>query len=352
MERLTRRNALTAAIPLAATPFAVKAALAQDSKPPAHGEPGHNHATDHGQVDATKGGGHAGATFKQGGTVDHAANGFDPTDILRDFDYGKTRRLASGKVLREWTLIAQDKEIEVTPGVKYAAWTYNGRVPGPTLRAREGEKLRVRFVNASEHPHTVHFHGIHTAAMDGVPGLGAGLLQQGEETTYEFDAEPFGCHLYHCHSAPLAEHIVKGLYGGFIIDPRDDTRPEADEMVMVLNGFDTNFDEENEVYAANTVGFHYMENPIKVKRDELLRIYLINVTEFDPINSLHVHANFFEWYPTGTSLRSSELTDTIMLCQGQRGIAEMRFKFPGKYMFHAHQSEFAELGWMSFFEVS
>ena len=52
------------------------------------------------------------------------------------------------------------------PGVKYEAWTYNGRVPGPTLRAREGERLRIRFVNGSEHPHTMHFHGIHPA-LDG-----------------------------------------------------------------------------------------------------------------------------------------------------------------------------------------
>ena len=57
-------------------------------------------------------------------------------------------------------IVAQDKEIEVAPGVKYEAWTYNGRVPGPTLRGSEGELLRIRFVNASEHPHTMHFHGV------------------------------------------------------------------------------------------------------------------------------------------------------------------------------------------------
>ena len=110
---------------------------------------------------AVHGGGNAGPTFRTGDAVDHAANGFNPTEILRDFDWGKTTRLASGRVLREWTLVAGDKEIEVAPGVKYPAWTYNGRVPGPTLRCREGELLRVRFVNGSEHPHTIHFHGLH-----------------------------------------------------------------------------------------------------------------------------------------------------------------------------------------------
>src|SRR5262245_66244978 len=99
--------------------------------------------------------------------------------MLRDFDWGRTKRLASGRVLREWTLVAGDKEIEVAPGVRYPAWTYNGRVPGPTLRAREGELLRVRFVNGSEHPHTIHFHGRHPSQMDGVPGLGAGMVDRG-----------------------------------------------------------------------------------------------------------------------------------------------------------------------------
>jgi FtsP/CotA-like multicopper oxidase with cupredoxin domain len=294
------------------------------------------------------------ASFAHGRPVDHRANGFNPTEVLRDFDYGKTRRLASGRLLREWTIVAQDKEIEVAPGVRFEAWTYNGRVPGPTLRATEGDLLRIRFVNASSHPHTIHFHGIHSALMDGMPGIGerqgGGQIEAGESFTYEFEAEPFGLHLYHCHVAPLAAHISRGLYGAFVIDPKRG-RPEADEMVMVMNGFDTNFDLANEVYAVNTVGFHYVEEPIQVKRDELLRIYLVNILEYDPLNSFHVHANFFQFYPTGTSLQPSELTDTVIQGQGQRGILEMKFPFDGDYMFHAHVSEFAELGWTGFFRV-
>jgi FtsP/CotA-like multicopper oxidase with cupredoxin domain len=255
-------------------------------------------------------------------------------------------------VLREWTLVAGDKEIEVAPGVKYPAWTYNGRVPGPTLRAREGELLRIRFVNGSEHPHTIHFHGLHPAAMDGVPGIGAGLIATNKETTYEFTAEPFGLHLYHCHAGPLAEHIARGLYGGFIVDPKQG-RPEADELFMMQNGFNTNFDAEgNQVYAVNTVAFHYVNEPVAVKRDTPVRIYLVNILEYDPINSFHIHGNFFNHFPTGTSLEPVEFTDTILQGQAQRGILELRFPYEGDFMFHAHKSEFAELGWMGFFRVS
>ncbi|HEU5062667.1 MAG TPA: multicopper oxidase domain-containing protein [Solirubrobacterales bacterium] len=294
------------------------------------------------------------AAFASGRAVDHKANGFHPTELLRDFDYGRTRRLASGRVLREWEIVAQDKEIEVAPGVKYEAWTYNGRVPGPTLRATEGELLRIHFVNGSSHPHTMHFHGFHPSLMDGMPGIGenrgGGQIEPGERFTYEFDASPFGLHLYHCHVAPLAAHIARGLYGAFVIDPRRG-RPEADEMVMVMNGFDTNFDLANEVYAVNTVGFHYVDDPIRVARDELVRIYLVNVLEYDPINSFHIHGNFFNYFPTGTSLEPTEFTDTVIQGQAQRGILDLKFPYDGDYMFHAHVSEFAELGWTGFFRV-
>jgi FtsP/CotA-like multicopper oxidase with cupredoxin domain len=279
---------------------------------------------------AHRGSGHLGAR----GRVNSEANGFDPQTILRDFDEGTVRN-----GVREWEILAEDREIEVAPGVKYAAWTYNGRVPGPTLRAREGEQLRVNFINGSSHPHTIHFHGI-----------GPGNVAAGESTTYEFDASPFGLHLYHCHSTPLAEHIAKGLYGAFIIDPRDG-RPPADELVMVMNGFDTNFDRSNEVYAVNTVAFAYMDDPVRVKRGELVRIFLVNALEFDLLNSFHIHANFFDYYPTGTRLEPRDFTDTVIQGQGERGILELRFPYPGKYMFHAHVSEFAELGWMGLFEV-
>jgi len=316
------------------------------------GEAASAHEAMHGSQAATGAAMHNG--FTAGGAVDHRANGFDPSEVVRDFDYGRTRRLASGRVLREWTLVAQDKEIEVAPGVSFAAWTYNGRVPGPTLRCREGELLRVRLVNASSHPHTAHFHGIHSAAMDGMPGIGeqrgGGLIGVGEDFTYEFDAAPFGMHHYHCHVMPLAEHIAKGLYGAFIVDPKRG-RPAADELVMVMNGFDTNFDSENEIYAVNSIPFHYADRPIRVKRGELVRIYLLNILEYDQLNSFHIHANFFDYFPTGTRLEPSEHTDIVALAQGQRGILELRFPHAGRFMFHAHKNEFAELGWLGFFEV-
>lgn len=285
------------------------------------------------------------------GEVDHAANGFDPTEILSDFDYGEVTTLENGQVLREFRVAAVNKEIEIMPGMLYPAWTYNGRIPGPTLRCTEGDRIRIRFINATDHPHTMHFHGIHPAEMDGVPGVGPGLIQPGESFTYEFDAYPFGLHLYHCHAFPLARHIAKGLYGAFIIDPKGG-RPAVDrEMVMVMSGYDVDFDNQNDFYAVNGIPFHYQKHPIKIRVGERVRIYLVNILEYDLINSFHLHANFFDYYPTGTSLTPSEYTDTVMQTQAQRGILEFVYNYPGLYMFHAHNTEFAELGWTGNFEV-
>jgi FtsP/CotA-like multicopper oxidase with cupredoxin domain len=309
-----------------------------------HGGHGGGAAAGHGSG-AHSGAAHSGTL----GSVDPAVNGFDPHEILRDFDGGKVKR-EGGRTVREFEIVAEDREIEVAPGVKFAAWAYNGRIPGPTLRATEGDRIRINFVNASSHPHTMHFHGIHVARMDGVPQTPPGNVEPGRNFVYEFDAEPFGLHLYHCHSVPLADHIAKGLYGAFVVDPKGG-RPPADEQVMVMNGFDTNFDRANEVYAVNGIAFAYHDKPIRVKRGELVRLYIVNILEFDLLNSFHVHANFFDWYPTGTRLEARDFTDTVILGQGERGIAELRFPYTGKYMFHAHVSEFADLGWMGFFEV-
>ncbi len=349
-EKISRRRLLgTAAGATAALPFLHESLPHQgvhDQFARAAGTEHGEHGAGGASPEAHKGAGHRGTV----GRVDPRANGFDPQEILRDYDRGKVVR-ERGRTVREFELVAEDKEIEVAPGVKYAAWTYNGRVPGPTLRATEGERVRVKFVNGSNHPHTIHFHGIHRDLSDGIPGVGVGNIEPGGSTVYEFEALPFGLHLYHCHSTPLAEHIAKGLYGAFIIDPKKG-RPEADELVMVMNGFDTNFDLSNEIYAVNTVAFAYHDQPVQVKRGQLVRIYLVNILEFDLLNSFHTHANFFDYYPTGTRLEPSEFTDTIIQGQGQRGIVEVRFPYTGKYMFHAHVSEFADLGWMGFFEVT
>ena len=203
----------------------------------------------------------------------------------------------------------------------------------------------------------------------------------GQTYDYKLTAEPFGLFPYHCHVMPVKKHIAKGLYGAFIIDPVDSmgtvTRPPADrEMVMVMNGFDVDFDGENEFYSINGIANYYLDNPIQIRVGELVRIYLVNMTEFDPVNSFHLHGNMFRLYrsgtrfdPTATFDRNTsrplddsvkewlyrdafaEVADVVFLGQGERAILEFIPKYTGKFLFHAHQSEFVELGWTGLFNV-
>jgi len=273
---------------------------------------------------------------------------FDPMNYLREFNYGKVSQLSDGTTLREFTIIAEDDKImEISPGIFYNVWTFNGTVPGPTIRATEDDLVRINFINNGSKSHTMHFHGIHPAEMDGV----FEIVGSGGKFTYEFKAGPVGVHPYHCHVMPLEEHIARGLYGVFIVDPKE-ARPQADEMVMVLNGFDTDFDTENNLYAANTIPFYYQHHPIQIKTNELIRIYVVNMVEFDPINNFHLHGNLYHYYPTGTDTIPSTYTDMITLSQTERGIMEFKYVYPGKYLFHAHKVEFSEKGWTGIFLVN
>jgi manganese oxidase len=280
--------------------------------------------------------------------VDSQDSVVDPEKYLREFNYGRVSTLPNGSTLRDFTLVASDQLVkEVSPGVSFNVWTFNGTVPGPTIRATEGDIVRINFVNNGSMPHSLHTHGIHPAEMDGV----FEMISPGGRFTYEFVAEPFGVFPYHCHMTPLEEHIAHGLYGAYIVDPKT-PRPPADEMVMVMNGYDTDFDTENNFYTVNGIPYYYMHHPIQIEKDKPVRIYLVNMLEFDPLNNLHLHANMFNYYPSGTNLQPDELTDVISLNQGERGIMEFKYKYPGKYMFHAHKTEFAEKGWMGTFLVN
>jgi hypothetical protein len=271
-----------------------------------------------------------------------------PARVLRDFDRGATRRLPSGRVLREWTLSPVTRRSSSRPACASPRGAYNGRIPGPTLRAREGERVRVTFVNGSDHPHTIHFHGIHRGRWRTAPGAGAGAIAPGRRTVYEFDAEPFGLHLYHCHARPLAEHIAKGLYGAFMIDPRRAAgrgrARDGDERVRhELRPRERGLRGEHDRLRLHGT-------PIEVARDELVRIYLVNVLEYDLLNSFHVHGNFFHYFPTGTRA-SRPSTRTRHAVPGPARDPRAALSATGRFMFHAHQSEFAELGWQGFFEV-
>lgn len=248
--------------------------------------------------------------------------------------------------VREYTLvIEEDTDHEVAPGVVIPTWTFNGSVPGPVLRAIEGETVRIRLVNNGKLPHTIHFHGIHPAAMDGV----FELVPPGGEFIYEFEAQPFGIMPYHCHSMPTQKHIQNGLYGMMIIDPKEGREPRK-ELAMVMNAFDLDRDGEAEFYSWNGRAFQYADNPIELRKGEKVRMYVMNF--FEEAMVPHLHGNLYHLYPSGTSLEPTEYTDVKTLSIAERAILEFQYDFPGIYMFQCHVTEHMELGLMGWFRVT
>ena len=269
---------------------------------------------------------------------------FNPMSILRDFDYG-TLKIERGRKIREFQVLADSSVIPLNSAINYVSWNLNGRVPGPTLRVKEGERLRVVFENADGHSHSMHFHGTHPEEMDGVKPV-----RRGKSTIYEFDAKPFGVHPYHCHVAPVTRHVSKGLYGLLIVDPPQG-RPPADEMVLVMGGYDIHSESENTLYAFNGIPNYYRDRPISIYQNQLIRLYLLNMIEFDPAVTFHIHANMFRVFPTGRTLKPQSETDVITMGTAERHILEFSYPYTGRYMFHPHQDYIAEKGCMGYFDV-
>jgi len=176
MAKFTRRRLLCGAAPLVAAPVLGKLAFDGDAAAAHRTLQGHMHG--HTEL------GHAAMIGGQAPAVG------GPNDLDELLYPPPALPYQPGRV-REYSMRALDREIEVAPGVFYQGWTYNGTIPGPVIRATEGDILRVRFVNAGSHPHSIHFHGIHPANMDGV----FEVVPSGGTFVYEFPAKPAMMHL-------------------------------------------------------------------------------------------------------------------------------------------------------------
>ncbi len=132
---------------------------------------------------------------------------------------------------------------ELTPGVVVHMMAFNGQVPAPTIRVKEGDWIWVDFTNASDEMHTIHWHGLTVPfRMDGVPYMTQDAVMKGEKYSYVFRAAPYGTHFYHCHFGTLM-HMQAGMYGAFIVERDDDPiRSQfayTQDYVQILSSIDT-----------------------------------------------------------------------------------------------------------------
>jgi len=139
---------------------------------------------------------------------------------------------AAGKRLRRFHLSASPARVSLGAGPEFMAWTYNGRVPGPELRVREGEIVQVTLRNFLPESTTIHWHGIPLQnSMDGVPGVTQPAVKPGETFVYEFEAKPAGSFIYHSH---VGLQLDQGLSGPLIIEPSNDPVIVDREYTLVL----------------------------------------------------------------------------------------------------------------------
>ena len=245
-----------------------------------------------------------------------------------------------------FTVIAEDTTIEIAPGTRVEAWTYNGTIPGPTLRATEGDRVIINFINNGKLPHTMHFHGDHNEKNDGV----FQEVLPGESYTYDFIAEPAGAFMYHCHVMPVSEHIRNGLYGAFIVDPKEGLEP-AREYVLVKGEYDL---EDQETWTPDYVFFNgyadqYWSNPLPAKTGETVRLYYIDMGAIAAFG-FHIHGTIFDTIISGLWENEPIKTQTWEVSPGNAAIFEATWKEPGRYLFHLHGVP-EEKGTMAYFDV-
>lgn len=171
---------------------------------------------------------------------------------------------------RDFTLTVTEGAIDLND-TKFMVWTYNGMVPGPEIRVREGDTVKIRLRNKSGAKHGLFFHGLHVpprlALQEEVP------VDPDHEYTYEFIAKPAGTHLYHC-SWNMAEHLSRGLYGIFIVEAANEPKFDK-EFVYILSDWNSK--------AVKGEGHHEMGHPRTMMDNDITTINDQAVTGDNPI---------------------------------------------------------------------
>jgi manganese oxidase len=223
------------------------------------------------------------------------------------------------------------------------AWGYNGSVPGPTIEAQEGDRVRIIFTNNLPEPTAPHWHGLELPFnMDGGPGLSQNPIMPGESYTYEFMLHQNGTFFYHSHM-PMQEML--GMIGLFIIHPKVPHEPRVDkDFAFILQGWAIL--PNNTVPNTLAMEFNWLTmngksgpdtTPMIVKQGERVRMRFVNLSmDHHPI---HMHGHQF--YVTGTEGgRAPESTwfphNTAIVGVAQARDVEFVAQFEGDWMVHCH----------------
>jgi nitrite reductase (NO-forming) len=264
-------------------------------------------------------------------------------------------------------LVAVELEARLAEGTTYGFWTFNGRVPGPMLRARVGDTIDVHVQNSgdSAHIHSVDFH----AATGPGGGAAATQVEPGDTKSFKFKALVPGLYVYHCATPMVAHHITNGMYGLILVEPEGGL-PPVDREFYVMQGeiyTDAPFgqqgrqefsvekllNERPEYFVFNgSVGALSKLHPLKAKVGETVRIFF-GVGGPNYTSSFHVIGEIFDRVYSFADVLSPPLqgVQTITVPAGGAAIAEFKLDVPGNYILVDHALSRAERGLVGMMQV-
>lgn len=268
------------------------------------------------------------------------------------------------------TLTVREVELQVAPGVWQRRWTFDGSVPGPTLRGRVGDTFVVTLVNDGTIGHSVDFHAGALA-----PDVPMRTIAPGESLEYRFTATRSGIWMYHCSTMPMSVHIAAGMFGAVIIDPPG-LAPVDREYVLLQseaflgsphsrgNAAEVNADkvlaEQPDLVAFNGIAGQYDHRPLQAKVGERVRIWVLDAGP-NRATSFHVVGGQFDTtYAEGRYLLQAAPggpdapggSQALALAPAQGGFVELTFPEPGHYPVVSHLMVDSERGAHGIVEVT
>jgi manganese oxidase len=239
------------------------------------------------------------------------------------------------KGVKVFEITAKKIQWETEPGHMVEAWAYNDQVPGPQIRVREGDRVRVILHNELPESTAVHFHGLELPnEMDGVPYITQPPVKPGQSYTYEFVVPNSGSHMYHSHHNSTKQ-VGLGLLGAFIVEPKEKTAhdsPDVDQVFVLNDGAHG--------YTFNGKSFPATQ-PIVAKLGQKVRIRFMN--EGMMIHPMHLHGMHMTVIAKdGWAVPAPWRCDTLNVAPGERWDVIVNCNNPGTWAFHCHILPHAE----------
>ena len=240
----------------------------------------------------------------------------------------------SGPREKTFTLEARETTVDLGMGVRFAAWTYNGKLPGPTLEACEGDRVTIVLSNHASTSHGLDSHALRTDMMHFGPIAPDGTLK------IEKVVDTPGAYMYHCASGPVTDlHIKSGLTGAMIVYPRNQSLRPAHELVVVESGVYGDRDKTGLIPGTDPVRVQRNDpalmmfngrlehSPLAVNPGDLVRAYVVNVGP--GVSAVHVMGLILDTVHDGaTELRNVQ---TYGIPAGSGAVVEFRIPERGMY---------------------